>query len=60
MSMKENEIDRILADLVAGERISAEDRQILENWKEVSGRNSALRTQLLGRLYDKAISRKDR
>lgn len=40
MSMKENEIDRILADLVAGERISAEDRQILENWKEVSGRNS--------------------
>ena len=46
MSMKENEIDRILADLVAGERISAEDRQILENWKEVSGRNSRFEREM--------------
>ena len=37
MGMKENEIDRILADLVAGEDISAEERQILESWKEASG-----------------------
>ena len=46
MSMKENEIDRILADLVAGERISAEDRQILENWKKASGRNSRFEREI--------------
>ena len=40
MGMKENQIDRILADLVAGEDISAEDRQILESWKEASGGTS--------------------
>ena len=44
--MKENEIDRILADLVAGERISAEDRQILENWKKASGRNSRFEREI--------------
>ena len=37
MSMKENEIDRILADLVAGERISAEDRQSWKTGKRLPG-----------------------
>lgn len=34
--MKENEIDRILADVVAGEEISGEDRQLLEEWRQHS------------------------
>lgn len=34
--MKENEIDRILADVVAGEEISEEDRQLLEEWRQNS------------------------
>lgn len=37
--MGENEIDRILADMVTGEDISAEDRQRLERWKQHSGKN---------------------
>lgn len=37
--MGENEIDRILADIVAGENISVEDRELLENWKQSSGEN---------------------
>lgn len=37
--MGENEIDRILADVVTGEDISAEDRQRLERWKQHSGNN---------------------
>lgn len=37
--MGENEIDRILADVVTGENISAEDRQRLERWKQHSGKN---------------------
>lgn len=34
--MKENEIDRILADIVAGENISNEDCQLLEKWQQHS------------------------
>ena len=37
--MKENEIDRILAELFAGENISEEDRHVLEEWKRENGRN---------------------
>ena len=37
--MKIDEIDRILTDLMAGESISSEDRQILENWEKSSERN---------------------
>lgn len=40
--MGENEIDRILADIVAGENISVEDRELLENWKQSSGENRCL------------------
>ena len=34
--MKENEIDRILADIIAGEKISEEDQRLLEEWRQHS------------------------
>lgn len=35
--MKENEIDRILADMLSGEELSGEDLKLLEEWKQLSG-----------------------
>ena len=37
--MKENEIDRMLADIIAGEKISEEDQRLLEEWKLYSEKN---------------------
>ena len=44
--MKENEIDRILAELFAGENISEEDRHVLEEWKRENGRNERFEEEL--------------
>lgn len=44
--MGENEIDRILADMVTGENISAEDRQQLERWKRRSGKNPCFEKEI--------------
>lgn len=44
--MGENEIDRILADVMTGENISAKDRQQLERWKQRSGKNPCFEKEI--------------
>lgn len=44
--MKENEIDRVLADYIAGEELSVSDQQFLEEWKREFEKNEWLDEEL--------------
>lgn len=51
------DIDRIFADLMAGEELSAEDRVFLEEWQRISGENGRFGDEM-GELKDSRVGLK--